>query len=59
MSEVHWVGKDLMELSETTVIYSGLDENKESNQRGVAMGLHGALKAAWKKKGTHRMISEF
>ena len=53
ISEVQWVEKGLLEIEETTVIYSGLDEKRESNRRGVATGLRGVLKAAWKKEGTH------
>ena len=40
------------------VIYSGLDEKRGGNQRGVAIGLSGVLRAAWKKEGTHTMVSE-
>ena len=52
MSEVQGVGKGLLEIEETTVIYSGLDEKREGNQRGVAIGLRGKKKAhtPWYRK---------
>ena len=47
-----------LEIEGTTVLYSGLSEPKNGNQRGVAIALRDDLKKAWKKEGTHSMISE-
>ena len=56
--ETQWVGRGILEIDDTTVLYSGLDEKKDGNQRGVAIALRGEWKAAWKREGTHFMISE-
>ena len=58
MSEVQWVGSGILEVDETTVLFSGLVEKKDGNQRGVAVALRGNLRTAWKEESTYRMISE-
>ena len=58
MSEVQWAGSGTLEIEGTTVLYSGLSEPKNGNQRGVAIALRGDLRKTWKKEGTHSMISE-
>ena len=46
MSEVQWAGSGTLELEGTTVLYSGLSEPKNDNQRGVAIALRGNLRKA-------------
>ena len=58
MSEVRWAGSGTLEIEGTAVLYSGLSEPKNGNQRRVAIALRGDLRKAWKKEGTHSMISE-
>ena len=56
MSEVQWVGSGILEVDETMVLFSGLAEKKDGNQRGVAVALRGNLRTAWKEEGTYRMM---
>ena len=49
ISETQWVGRGILEIDDTTVLYSELDEKKDGNQRGVAIALRGEWKAAWKR----------
>ena len=58
MSEVQCVGSDILEVDETTVLFSELPEKKDGNQRGVVVALWGNLRTAWKEEGTHKMIFE-
>ena len=44
MSEVQGVGSGILEVNETTVLFSGLAEKKDGNQRGVAVALRGNLR---------------
>ena len=57
-SEVQWTGSGILEVDNTTVLFSGLAEKKEGNQRGVAIALRGYLRTAWKQKGNYSLITE-
>ena len=39
LSETQWVGKGIVKLEDTTVIFSGIDEIRDGNKRGVAIAL--------------------
>ena len=41
ISETQWVGRDILEIDDTSVLYSGLDERKDDNQREVVIALRG------------------
>ena len=56
LSETQWVGKGIVELEDTTAIFSGIDEKRGGNKRGVAKALRGVMREAWKKEGTYTMI---
>ena len=39
LSDVEWQGSGVLELEESIIIFSGLDEKRSGNQRGVAVVL--------------------
>ena len=43
---VQWAGSGTLEIEGTTVLYSGLSEPKNGDQRGVAIALKGDLRKA-------------
>ena len=58
MSEVQWTGSGILEVDNTTVLFSGLAKKKEGNQRGVAIALRGYLRTAWKQEDNYSLITE-
>ena len=52
MSEVQWTGSGILEVDNTTVLFSGLAKKKEGNQREVEIALRGYLRTAWKQEST-------
>ena len=43
MSEMQWVDSGILEMDETTVLFSGIAEKKDGNQRGAAVALRGNM----------------
>ena len=43
-------GSSVLELEESTIIFSGLDEKRSGNQRGVAVVLRNKMRMGLKKK---------
>ena len=52
ISEVQWTGSGIFEVDNTTVLFSGLAEKKEGNQRGVEIALEISLERPGSKKAT-------
>ena len=51
-------GSGVLELEESTIIFSGLDEKRSGNQRGVAVVLRNKMRMGFKKNETFNSLSE-
>ena len=58
LSDVQWQGSGVLELEESTIIFSRLDEKRSGNQRGVAVVLRNKMRMGLKKNGTFNHRSE-
>ena len=58
LSDVQWQGSGVLELEESTIIFSPLDEKRSGNQRGVAVVLRNKMRMGFKKNGTFNSLSK-
>ena len=50
-SDAQWRGSSVLELEESTIIFSPLDEKRSGNQRGVVVVLRNKMRMRFKKMG--------
>ena len=58
LSDVQWQGSGVLELEESTIIFSGLDEKRSGNQRGVTVVLRNKMRMEFKKNGIFNSLSK-